>query len=627
MAQKLSFKQIGKKKKTIKKAAAILAAFALLVGVLFLSQLDNRSVSYSEEQPVGSVDSKAVSVVDSGHTQWQYRDESTPPPEDANGLSWLLPNYSAEGWKTGQGSFGAENGQRTDRVNDRYPANLPEQYATDGSALPVHYFRTEFTLDELLTGWQMKGSIQFDDAVMVFLNGEPVYSDNVPEGGYDEASGGYGAVEAVGKSLTREFTLTNVTALRKGRNVLAVELHQSGKNSTDLYFDFISLDYSPTNTALGSVEGNVILEPGATQSSRRVNWLTTEKMSYTVQFAPQDTQNHVGAYQTVVMERHRDDENGVYCYSAALNNLLPERTYQYRIMTTNGEAASDQYTFSTRNAQAPVSFLMVGDVQIGADSLNADLAGWSSTLDAALAIDPNPAFLYSAGDLVDSSNQEEALKQYFLFRSPAQLMRLPLITVQGNHDSSLYRLQFHRTTDNTEGNDSFMYGNTLFVRLNTNNKNSANQRQFLESAISNNPSQWVVVLMHYSMFSSGPHAQDEEIAELREEYAETFSRLNVDLVLSGHDHLYSRTYLMDGAESTGKDGGLKLTGETMYVTANSASGSKYYDSELTPYDYLAALYAEQQPYITQVEIMQNELRLTTYRSADREEIDSCVITK
>ena len=43
--------------------------------------------------------------------------------------------------------------------------------------------------------------------------------------------------------------------------------------------------------------------------------------------------------------------------------------------------------------------------------------------------------------------------------------------------------------------------------------------------------------MHYSMFSAGPHSDEEKILNLRKVYNEAFSELDVDLVLSGHEHL------------------------------------------------------------------------------------------
>ena len=81
--------------------------------------------------------------------------------------------------------------------------------------------------------------------------------------------------------------------------------------------------------------------------------------------------------------------------------------------------------------------------------------------------------------------------------------------------------------------------------------------------------------MHYSMISAGPHSDEEKILNLRKVYNEAFSELDVDLVLSGHDHLYARTYLMKGMKSTGNASGLKKQGETLYLSGTSSTGSKY----------------------------------------------------
>jgi len=56
----------------------------------------------------------------------------------------------------------------------------------------------------------------------------------------------------------------------------------------------------------------------------------------------------------------------------------------------------------------------------------------------------------------------------------------------------------------------------------------------------------------------------------------------VDLVLQGHDHSYSRSYMIEGGvkqktdEKPGATSVFQDPGGVVYVTANSASGSKYY---------------------------------------------------
>ena len=59
--------------------------------------------------------------------------------------------------------------------------------------------------------------------------------------------------------------------------------------------------------------------------------------------------------------------------------------------------------------------------------------------------------------------------------------------------------------------------------------------------------------------------------------------MDVDLVLSGHDHIYTRTHLMEDQKPVDfnnpvPNGGTveKKKGQVQYVTANSSSGSKFY---------------------------------------------------
>ena len=69
----------------------------------------------------------------------------------------------------------------------------------------------------------------------------------------------------------------------------------------------------------------------------------------------------------------------------------------------------------------------------------------------------------------------------------------------------------------------------------------------------------------------------------RQDFPTAFSKLGVDLVLQGHDHSYSRSYVIKNGKKAHNDeqpGAADVSqgpGGVIYVTANSASGSKYYD--------------------------------------------------
>lgn len=94
---------------------------------------------------------------------------------------------------------------------------------------------------------------------------------------------------------------------------------------------------------------------------------------------------------------------------------------------------------------------------------------------------------------------------------------------------------------------------------------------------------WKVLVYHHAIYSPASHAKDSDNKVRRVDFPTTFSKLGVDLVLQGHDHVYSRSYLIKNSEKANPDeqpGAAEVypgPGGVLYITANSASGSKYYD--------------------------------------------------
>lgn len=84
---------------------------------------------------------------------------------------------------------------------------------------------------------------------------------------------------------------------------------------------------------------------------------------------------------------------------------------------------------------------------------------------------------------------------------------------------------------------------------------------------------------------------------------------------------------MNGNKSTGKDGGTKEEGETMYLTGNSSSGSKFYEKNIKQYGYLASLNAKKQSLVTFIKVSQSEMRITTLDTVHLDKIDDCKIRK
>jgi acid phosphatase type 7 len=99
------------------------------------------------------------------------------------------------------------------------------------------------------------------------------------------------------------------------------------------------------------------------------------------------------------------------------------------------------------------------------------------------------------------------------------------------------------------------YGNVHFVNINselfqwTGIKNSPMERWLIED-LKANTLPWVIVYFHQPPYSSGSHISDDfwEIfmKNIRVNFVPIFDEYGVDLVLSGHSHVYERSMLING---------------------------------------------------------------------------------
>lgn len=108
----------------------------------------------------------------------------------------------------------------------------------------------------------------------------------------------------------------------------------------------------------------------------------------------------------------------------------------------------------------------------------------------------------------------------------------------GNHDKELeqhYKL-FHMTDRLYY---AFTEGNARFVVLNSNHPGDDAQRVWLDSAFGNTGSKWRIGIFHHPLYSSGDHAQESRDS-IRPALEPALVRNHVDIVFSGHDHLYER---------------------------------------------------------------------------------------
>lgn len=396
---------------------------------------------------------------------------------------------------------------------------------------------------------------------------------------------------------------------------------------------------------------NITLNVGADQTQRNLVWYSDSSEPGKVQVALGSDMNG-GAFPVTHTVFRATAGNtsvpGFRNFKAAITGLMPDTEYVYRVGAENDW--SEVYRFTTDGSGTSFSFLFAGDPQIGSSGNTAnDASGWNITLDKAADWFPDTNLLISAGDQVELYNSEE---QYSGFFEPAYLSSLTLVPNIGNHDSRGVNYKEHFSVPNAAvnegdttagGNYWFSYNNVLFMSLNTNNLSTAQHRAFIQKAISEYRSQndranpvWKVVMIHHSVYSTGPYSTDKEVLQRRNELPLVFKEFGIDVVLGGHDHVYARSLMMNGtapitAGYTATPGNPYAVYEqdpdsvsTFYLTANSASGGKFYAIQNLSFPYMAAQNQENTPNITKVDVTRDALTFTTYRTGENNTVDDVV---
>lgn len=239
-----------------------------------------------------------------------------------------------------------------------------------------------------------------------------------------------------------------------------------------------------------------------------------------------------------------------YSHQVAVTDLEPGTEYTYRVGDAEKNMWSDACTFVTDNKDERFSFITIADVQASSEE---NFAHASLTLKAALDTLPGAEFIANLGDYVnDNTNDEwDWYFEKFAFAND----HFTGVPVAGNHDGNItnklntFNFENMFCLDKSDNHSlegvyySFDYGNAHFVVLNTNDMYpmSQAQRNWLINEMTNSNAMWKIVFMHRSFYSAGKNINKPDTIILRDILLPIIDELDIDLVISGHDHMYMRT--------------------------------------------------------------------------------------
>lgn len=619
---------------TLRAAVATLGAASVIAGSFAFTAMS----ATAADLPATVLDATAT---------WKYSDNNTDPAAgNADRLVWTKAGYDDTAWKSGTGAFGAKSGSATPNLGANFPVKTVLNQYIDPTAsskvdVPTEHFRSSFTVDaatlSAISG--LTGEVVYDDAVQIFVNGSKVagfVDDRVVAAPDAEKNLTY-AGNSGGDPVTSTFTVPSA-ALQTGTNTIAIALYQDRATSSDLYLNLKSL--VPVSKVAGAPTlSDIVLGIGSDETQRNLSWYSSTDVAQVVEFAPSsDVVGGTFPSSSVKVDATGGaTTSGEFNRFATISGLTANTVYSYRVGTAGAWSAT--YSFRTQALSGDFDFLFLGDPQIGSSgNIPSDTAGWQDTLNVATAAYPNAEMLFSSGDQVESAGNES---HYTAFLTPDALRSIPFVATNGNHDvgSKAYEQHFNTpNVDRTAGAGSssssggdywFIYKDVLFMNINSNSRDNASHIAWMNRIVAEQGAnaKWKVLAFHHSIYSSGPHATDNDIVNDRRLALPTaISDLGIDLVLQGHDHSYARSYLIrngekaDAAEQAGADTVTAGPGGVLYVTANSASGSKYYSLQNKPeFWWLSVQNQERVRNYTAVEVKDGAITVKTLRSEAKDD--------
>ncbi len=287
-------------------------------------------------------------------------------------------------------------------------------------------------------------------------------------------------------------------------------------------------------------------------------------------------------------------------HKAVFYDLDSGTQYTWRITDTDiGTGKTGSFRTPVSDAGSAFSFGFVTDPQ-AVDTKG--YAPFSDVVQRMLGNRPKLSFILFGGDMVDDGSKQN--QWWSLFQASATWMhRIPTLTVPGNHEYKDAKLSTYHAfwglpatgpKDFAETAYTVQNGDARFYMLDTQG-NMDTQLNWLKKEKSASNSQWDIVVMHRGIYGC---FYDE--AEYRKKAAPVFDALGIDLVLSGHDHTWSRTTMKGGKKV------LPGTGTT-YVSGGAAGG-KFYDAKKRTWTEI--LYDGNTPSFTVVDVTDKTLTIS-----------------
>lgn len=503
--------------------------------------------------------------------EWSYNDEGKDLGKD-----FYAEDFDISSWKKGKAPMGF--GDKFSETDPKLPLATEVSFGPDeNNKIMTTYAALDLDVASLKDVKALECYIHVDDGAVVYINGKEAFRK-----GIDEKEEVKFDTPAKFKKKEETFVIP-VEVLKEGKNRIAVEIHQDGGDSSDLWFEMglvglaeapVVIDYSKTTVPNPDVKADKVSRltvtfNGDTKTEKGFTWYTNQGSAGTdveiIESKGEKEPKFDGAMK-FTGEFAKSSSNPEYVmHKAKATGLKPGTEYQFRVGDASLGLWSDVGTFKTADEDGKFTFIDLADPQAKTE-VEAELS--ANTLETAQETTGDHDFIMINGDVVDTGSKEEQWG-WVLDAADNTTFSTTLMAVPGNHEEDKMSFIEHFNLKTPEGSSvetgayySYDYENTHFVCVN-NNEDSKEFRNFSKEQIEwikkdvaeakkNEKIDWVILVMHKGPYTTSNHATDDDIMKengVRTFFPQLMTETGVDLVLQGHDHIYARSLPIKNGEA------------------------------------------------------------------------------
>ena len=570
-------------------------------------------------------------VIDSSAV-WKYWADTQPP----NSNNWKGGRaFDDSAWPAGQAPLGYSPGG-ADKETTTIPTGCGTNVYNCAGKYPTIYFRKTFTVSNVNDFQKFIIRYRRDDGIVIYVNGAEVKREFMPDGVITRTTSPTASVadETVWQTIDPETSggfVFNRIFLHTGTNVIAAEVHQSGSdpltNSTDLRFQFELKGVPTTTTPQLRIVRGPYLQMG-TPTSITIRWSTQTLSKGQVRYDTVVANLTAGNTQANVAT-----ETGLTSdHQIRLTNLLPNKRYYYVIESAGlpvvqlEGSATTTSTWFFQTAPLPgtakkTRIWALGDFGTNNTRQDSVITSFRSFLQQR-SIGYIDMWLWMGDNAYDWGLDEQYQANVFdktLARYDWIFRQTPFYATPGNHDYQTnfaagglrydpHPIHYYDVVNNfTEASDggggepshreeyySFNYNNIHIVSLDSygfesgqgttifgaNGPQVSWLKQDLAKAQADPTINWIIAYWHHPPYTRGSYNSDTEaeLVNIRNNFLPILEQYKIDMVITGHSHVYERSRLMKGLygpSAAAPNDTFRISVHNPFLAGNAQSSGRY----------------------------------------------------